>query len=523
MKGKEKKFGDCLFANNVVRSYPQTILTVKINEGNFIDEKLRHCLQCNTSYAPLRFPERNKRNHFSLGFSFCSSACIKRYILMQRTLIPSINLVSLGSYMRDIFKYKSLEYPAAPLYALQPYQWIPLETCKTLSPQEYAESGYQLFMLYSTLEGKDAFPSEDQLWDHIINVREKVTKGEHIGQPILVSTLKQKKKTSDLSNAFPSPPKFRYDSEEILKRKTKYSENMQAIIERCHIRNSSVLKLSVCTSFLLQLYEQCAFLPFWMQWRIIDAISEYPTLHAEFFSRFQTSGSEKSQSRTRELQKLWNLSYLPKYTNDEWEQLCPNENALHRYKQLATRQRVLSDKTLILCYYCHNAIHDHPFFRPLVYYPPFDKFVFDTKVVYCSPSCCKTWLHEQREVRYQDELIPLQECVCSRWNFSWAVQCAPPISILPCFSNFKILSDQSSNSTSSFSYPKQKSQKGEYEFEILRYLLAGENQCIPPRNYEEFNLCISLGSTVFRWIFPPFSTEKCILFPTKDDIYFKGP
>src|ERR1700676_5124453 len=114
---KEKKLGEDLFASLVDAPYPQNILDVVLNTGDFPDPK-RKCLLCGKSNATFRLPEQNRKNRICLSFSMCSDSCMKKLIVISKTHIPSLSLVTLRALMRDVFRKKELDFPAPALYDL---------------------------------------------------------------------------------------------------------------------------------------------------------------------------------------------------------------------------------------------------------------------------------------------------------------------------------------------------------------------------------------------------------------------
>jgi hypothetical protein len=247
-------------------------------------------------------------------------------------------------------------------------------------------------------------------------------------------------------------------------------------------------------------------LPSWMKWRFLDQLYEGKwDGNWRWQQLFQELEKDSLQSETVRLFHLWNQPFLPTYTNDEWAQICPSEVERKRY-QLHVEGKGQGD---LLCFYHKNPIEGQPFFRPLAYYPAFDHFVYDTKVAFCSPHCCKNYIQETKEIKYQDVLVDIQVCATRRWNYPFHIQCAPPVSILPCFSDIQLI--ETKKKVNDSAPPRN-------DLVLLKRMLVSKD-FIPPRNEREFQLCLSMNSSVFQFVFPPFAVLQHYLYPCHKDIY----
>ena len=357
----------------------------------------------------------------------------------------------------------------------------------------------------------------------------------------------------------------------------KQTKSLDAYLVRTFIRKtlSKILETKSFDVFFVLCVYACKNLPFWMKWRCIDDCYEKKEIlqwkETWFnFDELKKKNQCKHQERTYELFQKWNQNFIPCYKNDEWAQICPDEITLAQYGQLVQQQQhqkgeipnstttVMNKKyKLVKCYSCKKILFEQPFFFPLEYYTSVDQFVFETKFCFCSPQCCRKWLQEQKEFDYREFSILVAACTKRRWNFPWAPQCAPPVAILPVYSDpsfspfeekveyikylkeidkkindeFDIVDENSLHSIFETKMTddenkqikiekwwKENHQKISIDLITIKNTMK-KNLFLPPKNYYEYDLCISLNCCVYEIYFKPFYPQHYHLYPTISDIF----
>ena len=494
-----------------VREYPQSFQKVVFNEGNY--KKERRCLHCGGSClvdSILFFPDRTQRKHkIKLSFSFCRKGCLKTYALNQRNVLMVIFVPLLTTLCRTVFRDKKLVYPNVPLYEHQAYQWIPPYP-STLDHWAYITSGEKQFQIYEEEMQEHGFMKEEEIWRHHARTRDTTPPLVREGKQSSITPRKEREEIWKMMQQ--RELKSLYPEEETLhERMARLTESATAYLCRTKVRESHLLNQNYDLHVFEECYEKTKGLPHWMRWRYIDfLLGQSPAARQSWdWRKWFTEDLPKQSHQTTTL-RLWQTYglYIPWYTDDEWAQILPDATFEKRYFA------VLHGKESLMCF-VHKAPVQHPFFRSLAFYASMDHLVFDTRQVACSPFCVKTWLCETRDVRYEEELVYLQEVSSRRWNYNFAVQCAPPVSILPPYSNFRVADDILDKYTPSTRAARH--EKFEEIYQLEQMCLS--NPFRPPQTVQEFELCASLNCTVFQWIFPPFAPQKCFLYPRMTDIY----
>lgn len=525
-----------------VRPYPQSILCMTFN-ANKLNPSERRCYFCDGNEfvvgTPVFMPNRHPlKAIFQLSFSFCFFSCIKKYILVFSPLI-SLQGDTLNAFIRDIYKLRLLFFPSPDLYEHVDYQWLPsFSGAIKYNKKEFTYGGINLVRAYDEEENSN-YQTEKEILEHLLHFREtKIQKSTSVSCP-------QKAKI-----AIELPPLEKMATEsrfaELYQTNT---EPLTAYVVRTHLAKPTIIFSNELDSFFIQCAYACKDLPFWMIWRTIEEC--YKTKKLEF-ANWRTwlmeSEGKKYYSRTNELFKKWN-KFIPLLKDDEWAQLLPSIREYKMYESLLDRKL----STSLKCYYCKKFLNEQPFFFPLAYYPTVDQFVFETKFCFCSPQCNKKWLQEQKAYDYKEYTLLITSCTLRRWNcYYFQCQCSPAISLLPKYSDplFSAFEEKKTYLDYVEKEDKEKNQfnenmnifSGEQTFSLpgeiekwwkaeklgilsnLRYFNQSirKNTFQPPQTYNEFNLLLSLNTSVFEIIYKPFYPQYYHLYPKVSDVFPYG-